>query len=124
MTSKEAFGLVAGYIDYVDVDDTSEFWASSWKLQLCDDLESVHEEIPRVHAHVFHYPDVVCVVRDFELLPDEHKVGILLHEFGHILAPSEHDADADLWVEEFCGIDVEYVDTLQWVKPALLLGGA
>jgi len=84
------------------------------RLVYCSELEVVHASIPRVHAHVFHYPDTICIVRDFDNLDDEHKIGILLHEFGHLFG-GQHDADADLWVEQVLGIDIEYVDTMQWV---------
>ena len=116
MTTSEAFEFVTQWLDSF----ASELEASSYRIQHCIELEATHEEIPRVHAHVFHHDGVICLVQDFELLADEHKIGIILHEFGHIFAPSMHDSDADLWVESFCGIDIDYVDTMQWVEPALL----
>jgi hypothetical protein len=81
----------------------------------CPDLERVHKKVWRVHAHVFHYDWTICIVEDIELLPDEHKFGIMLHEFGHLYG-GETDAEADLWVEEALGVVICYRDTLQYVE--------
>ncbi len=86
----------------------------------CDDLEEHHIKVPRVHAHVFDFPWVICVVEDIELLSDEHKLGILLHEIGHLYGGFD-DAEADLWVHETLGIDISYVDTMQWVDVGSIL---
>lgn len=87
-------------------------------LGYCPAAEEDHARVWRYHAHVMHIPGIICIVRDFRHLPDEHKFGILLHELGHLYTDSEHDADADLWVHEALGIDIDYVDTLQWVDLA------
>ncbi|HEC61337.1 MAG TPA: hypothetical protein ENI27_03685 [bacterium] len=81
----------------------------------CSDLEESHRQIPRVHAHVFHIPMTICVTESIEGLSDEHKIGILLHEMGHIYGGYD-DADADLWVQDALGIDIAYVNTMQWVR--------
>jgi len=80
----------------------------------CPEVEADHKESWRVHAHTLHHPATICLAKAFEDLADEHKIGIMLHEFGHIYGgPGE--ADADLWVSDELGIDIDYVETMQWV---------
>lgn len=120
MTTEEAFKAVAYLID------SSTVWipcqASTIRLKVgCPVVEKSHLCSPRVHAHALHRSRTICVVEDFEGLSDEHKLGVLLHEFGHVYG-GDDDAEADLWVEETLGIDIRYVDTIQWVPIKEILG--
>lgn len=120
MTTEEAFASVAVLIDSVVV------WlpcqASTIKLRGgCPVIEKAHDASWRVHAHALHRLLTICVAQEIEDLPDEHKLGIFLHEFGHIYGGPD-EADADLWVEENLGIDLRYVDTIQWVPVKEVLG--
>lgn len=86
----------------------------------CPEAEQDHAEDERVFAHTFHVPKTVCVARAFENLKDGHKLGIMLHEFGHLYGGQE-EGIADLWVDENLGIDLDYVNMVQWVEPRLLV---
>lgn len=86
----------------------------------CRLVEKDHAESPRVFAHVFHRRDrAICVCREFEGLPLGHQVGILLHEIGHLMS-NGGEAEADLWVDDNLGIDIDYRSTLQWVDPGMV----
>lgn len=83
----------------------------------CRIVEKDHEDDPRVFAHVFHRKGHhICVCREFIDLPLGHQIGILLHEIGHLMSDSG-EAEADLWVQDFLDIDIEFKNTLQWVDP-------
>lgn len=70
-----------------------------WSLRHCSDCDKEHAESPRQFAHVGHVPRVVCHAVGTEALSDEHKYGLLAHEFGHafmIEAGLDHsEADAN-----------------------------
>lgn len=111
MDSGRIYNLIATLIDRMVVPEHE-----AWDVEfiLCEMADKDHEREDRVYAHVFHHPWTICVCDRFEDLPDEHKAGILLHEFGHLYG-GDLDAEADLWIDEELGIDIEYVDTIQWV---------
>ena len=83
----------------------------------CKLSERDHAEDPRVFAHVFcDRTDTICLCKDFDLLPAGHKIGIILHEIGHLMSDSG-EAEADLWVQDHLGIDIDFKDLVQWVDP-------
>jgi len=46
----------------------------------------------RQYAHVFHHRgNTICVARAFWRLPWRIRIGLLLHEIGHLLDPDEDD---------------------------------
>jgi hypothetical protein len=85
--------------------------------QRCPVVEKDHKEDPRVYAHVFHKPKkTICLCRAYDRLPLGHKLGIMLHEIGHLLSDGG-EAEADLWVDDNLGVNIEFKGTLQWVDP-------
>jgi hypothetical protein len=87
----------------------------------CKLIEKDHAKDPRVFAHVFHRRNkAICVCRAFSRLPLGHRIGIILHEIGHLMSDGG-EAEADLWVQDNLHIDIAFKDTLQWV-PARKVG--
>jgi hypothetical protein len=85
--------------------------------QRCKLVEQDHKEDNRVYAHVFHKPKkTICLARAFDRLPLGHKIGIMLHEIGHLMS-NGGEAEADLWVNDHLGIDIDFKNTIQWVEP-------
>lgn len=83
----------------------------------CRLVREDHKEDPRVYAHVFHRQgNAICICPAFDRLRLEHKIGILVHEIGHLMSKGG-EAEADLWVQENMGVDIDFRDTLQWVDP-------
>jgi hypothetical protein len=61
---------------------------------------------------VFHYPETICVADAFWILPRRHQDGILLHEFGHLLAgPEASEESADAAVEAVTGAKVDFLNS-------------
>ena len=84
--------------------------------QRCTLVERDHKNDSRVYAHVFHKPDTICLCRAFDGLEGGHRVGIMLHEIGHLMSDGG-EAEADLWVQDKLDIDIDFRNTLQWVNP-------
>lgn len=83
----------------------------------------------RAYAHVGHYVDdfdLICLASDAADLGDEHALGLILHEVGHVgaLAWGYPDAEksANDWVRDVLGITITYRGhpPVQWVDPARL----
>lgn len=82
------------------------------RIEECDSANFEHEESCRQYAHTFHKDGVICVAGEFDTLPEEVQLGILLHEVGHLIAgPDGTEEDANEAVEEDSGIEVFYEDT-------------
>ncbi len=64
----------------------------------------------RQYAHTMHHPNTICLARAFYRLPSHHKLGILLHELGH-LAGAMGEREADLLAQEMFGIEINRVST-------------
>lgn len=66
-------------------------------VKLCPLARKHHQESARQFAHVFHRKNIICVTPEFYDLPQTFRVGILLHELGHIAFQdykhSEREAD-------------------------------
>lgn len=101
------------------------------ELRNCRLAEDDHRQKNRWFAHTWHIcsSNIVCVCRDLESLPDEHKFGILLHEIGHLLTgPQAPERAADQAVLEDLGVWIRYRDLsrdarkVQWVDIDELAG--
>jgi hypothetical protein len=80
------------------------------KLQKCNLAKRHNQSACRSFAHVFHKPNVICLAPEFETLPDCFKVGILLHELGHLAyrADEPHtEKDADFMGYVLSGVKID-----------------
>lgn len=85
--------------------------------QACRMVEKDHRDDPRVYAHVFHRPDMtICLCKAYSKLMMGHKIGLLVHEIGHLMSDGG-EAEADLWAHENLGINIGFKATVQWVEP-------
>lgn len=82
----------------------------------CPEVIAEHKESSRQFAHVRHFRNTICLHHAFNILPDGHKLGILAHELGHLQTSGGGEAEADLWVQEVMGIDIQYRNSLQWIS--------
>jgi hypothetical protein len=58
---------------------------------------------------VFHIQNQVCVAKAFDGLPEKYRLGILMHELGHILAgPEGSEGAANRAITAVHGIPVSY----------------
>ena len=81
-------------------------------LRSCDAADAEHAANRRQYAHTFHYPETICVADAFWQLPAKHRDGIILHEFGHLVAgPHASEREADEAAEEMTGGSIGYVDS-------------
>lgn len=115
MTASEAMDVVRELIaNRADVEDLMCSPSEIALEMACPLADKDHAEAERFYAHTFHKPKTICVATAFAGLPPEHQIGILLHEFGHLFG-GMNEAEADLWVQKVLGIDIDYVNTVQWV---------
>lgn len=83
-----------------------------YKLGNCKLVEKEHAEGKRQYAHVFHIRNQVCLARAFAELPQRYRLGILMHEYGHILAgPDGGELEANEALMKKTGIHVFYGPT-------------
>lgn len=79
------------------------------KVQVCPLAKKHHKESSRQFAHVLHKRNTICVTPEFYDLPKHYQVGILMHEFGHLILKekkhSESQADSIIWEHYGIGID-------------------
>jgi len=62
----------------------------------------------RYFAHTGHFGNTVCVSKDFSRLPVKNRIGILIHEIGHILSGVTDEPSADLYILDNFGIQIQY----------------
>ena len=63
-------------------------------LRLCRQAQQEHRQSCRQFAHVFHVENRICVTPEFYELPQTYRMGILLHELGHIALQSHDHSEA------------------------------
>lgn len=95
-----------------------------YKVKLCPLAKKHHKESARSFAHTFHRAKTICVTPEFYDLPQTYKLGILLHEFGHIaLEGQEHtEKEADDIISIMSGVDVQRrtyrgMRNLEYIRP-------
>ena len=92
-------------------------------VEHCPAADEEHRKSKRQYAHVFHRPQVICVARAFEGLPNRLQIAILLHEAGHLLAgPRGGEDAANQAAKRYSGVtisyrDSRYGDSLEWIRP-------
>ena len=68
------------------------------RVKVCREADAEHRKSIRQYAHTMHYPNTICIADAFYDLPEKHKIGIVLHELGHLMgAEAEDDADNIIW---------------------------
>lgn len=78
----------------------------------CPEAERDHKRNRRNYAHTYHYPETICVAKEFWELPEPYRDAILLHEIGHLIAgPTGSESDANRASEELSGWRIRYVDS-------------
>lgn len=78
----------------------------------CSICDKEHERNVRQYAHTYHFANTICLSRAFRSLPMEHKIGVLLHEIGHLLAgPNGTEERANELIYETLGIRIWYVNS-------------
>ena len=95
------------------------------KVEHCKDADREHLESKRQYAHSLHRHGVICVARSFFALPETNRLGLLLHEVGHVLLgnrPAHTEDQANEEVRKASGVTVYYKDgsagpEVEWIRP-------
>lgn len=92
-----------------------------YKLKICEQANKEHAKSKRQYAHVFHKKNTICIADAFYDLPTKHRIGIQLHEIGHLLSPDSGEFGADLAIKKYYNIEIKYKDSqygkrLQYVQ--------
>lgn len=82
------------------------------RVIICPEANKEHRDSPRQYAHTHHYSNTICLARAFYTLPKKHKLGIILHELGH-LAGAEGEDEADAVASRLFGVSISRVDS-EW----------
>jgi len=90
-------------------------------VEWCRVAERDHTRSRRQYAHTGHVKGVICVARAYYTLPVKYRVGVLLHEFGH-LAGARDEMDADALAFKLFGVEVERADSV-WGKDLEVVRG-
>jgi hypothetical protein len=106
-----------------------------YTLANCALVEKEHQKNKRQYAHVFHINGQVCLARAFTELPERFRLGIVMHEYGHILAGPQGDEQAANNATERKtaipihygpsrhGLNLEYIDERHFNKARDILKG-
>lgn len=83
------------------------------KLRHCREVDEDHKRSCRQYAHTYHYKDTICVAKAFDKLPIQHKLGLIVHEVGHILVgkANHKESQADREANKYFGVRILYKDS-------------
>ena len=74
----------------------------------CPVVEEQHRRSSRQYMHVNHVSNMICCARAAYKLPIKNIRGLFLHEYGHLIAPTWEECDADLSILQNFGIEIRY----------------
>lgn len=60
-------------------------WARKIVAKQCDQADKEHCESNRQYCHVGHIDNTICYATQVSELPDTHRLGLVIHEFGHMI---------------------------------------
>jgi len=95
-----------------DLMDLTNYLIENEAISNVLDFEVVHDEVldadnrkdPRAFCSVAPKDVVIHCAKNIECLPDEARIGVLLHEIAHVAANAfgddECEVDADVWIHE------------------------
>ena len=95
----------------------------TYPVLTCSLADREHLASRRQYAHVFHRQGIICIARAFHSLPLSYRLGLLLHECGHLLAgPTAGEDAANRAIHRHTGIPLYYRDSpggkeVEWVRP-------
>lgn len=102
-------------------------WLTDFVSHRCPQADREHAESERQHCHVGHLPGKVCYASAADGLPLAHKLGLVLHEFGHLVLQGKDMRRPWKWNEQdasdaggnLVGLQVPFRGrlTLEWARP-------
>jgi hypothetical protein len=82
------------------------------QVAYCEIAQEHHDKKKRQYAHVGHYPDVICVCKEFFDLPKKIKKGILYHEISHIyLNAYGTEKETDEFAKVLFGVHIKRINS-------------
>jgi len=97
------------------------------EISKCKQADREHLRAKRQYDHTFHKPNKICVASAFEALPLTHKVAIIIHEIGHIIAGYSDDKETNEINANICAYmvfdtEIKYIDSpygkqLEYITP-------
>lgn len=89
------------------------------QLHHCPEIEVERRKVKRAFMHVGHVAGVVCSAWASTKLDDGFQLGLLAHEFSHLMTPGGTEQDADIFFFETFGIPIIYRGdlNLEWIDP-------
>lgn len=102
-------------------------WLGDFEAHHCPQADREHAESERQHCHVGHLPGKVCYASAADDLPLGHQLGLVLHEFGHLVLQGKdmrrpwkwNEQDASDAGGQLVGLSVPFRGelTLEWARP-------
>jgi len=89
---------------------------SSIKLAYCKDIERERKtkiDGERRLAHTGHEGGIICISKELSEMPYRNIIGVLLHEFGHILTDLGDEKVTDEYIHKTYGIEIKYDSELE-----------
>ena len=71
-------------------------------------------------AHVGHKDNVICVASCFDSLPTNYRVGLILHELGHLFTDMGDEKEADTHIYDTYNRTQRIKERLNLPNPHLL----